>query len=50
MRYTNLRFTYFLTYLQYPRVTDRRTDGIAIASTALAMGALRSAVKMNGSV
>ena len=26
--------------------TDRQTDGIAIASTALAMGALRRAVKM----
>jgi len=35
---------------QYRRVTDRRTDGqtdgIAIASTALAMRALRHAVKM----
>jgi len=34
---------------QYQRVTDgqtdRRTDGIAIASTALAMRALRRAVK-----
>jgi len=27
---------------QYRRVTDRRTDGIAIASTALAMRALRA--------
>jgi len=32
---------------QYRRVTDRRTDGIAITSTALAMRALRRAVKMN---
>ena len=35
---------------QYRRVTDRRTDGqtdgIAVASTALAMRALRRAVKM----
>ena len=30
---------------QYRRVTDRRTDGIAVASTALAMRALRRAVK-----
>ena len=30
---------------QYRRVTDRRTDGIGIASTALAMRALRRAVK-----
>ena len=30
---------------QYRRVTDRQTDGIAIASTALAMRALRRAVK-----
>ena len=27
---------------QYPRVTDRRTDGIAVANTALAMRALRA--------
>jgi len=37
---------------QYRRVTDRRTerqtDGIAIASTALAMRALRRAVKRTG--
>jgi len=37
---------------QYRRVTDgqtdRQTDGIAVASTALAMRALRRAVKMNG--
>ena len=37
---------------QYRRVTDRRTDGqtdgIAIASTALAMRALRRAVKITG--
>jgi len=36
---------------QYRRVTDgrtdRQTDGIAVASTALAMRALRRAVKMN---
>jgi len=36
---------------QYRRVTDRRTDGqtdgIAVASTALAMRALRRAVKMD---
>jgi len=32
--------------MQYRRVTDRRTDGIAIASTVLAMIALRRAVKM----
>ena len=35
---------------QYRRVTDRqtdgRTDGIAVASTALAMRAVRRAVKM----
>ena len=30
---------------QYWRVTDRRTDGIAIAGTALAMRALRRTVK-----
>ena len=30
---------------QYRRVTDGRTDGIAVASTALAMRALRRAVK-----
>jgi len=30
---------------QYRRVTDRRTDGIAVAYTALAMRALRRAVK-----
>ena len=30
---------------QYRRVTDGQTDGIAIASTALAMRALRRAVK-----
>jgi len=30
---------------QYRRVTERRTDGIGIASTALAMRALRRAVK-----
>jgi len=29
---------------QYRRVTDGRTDGIAVASTALAMRALRRAV------
>jgi len=37
--------------IQYRRVTDRRTpgqtDGIAVASTALAMRALRRAVKMS---
>jgi len=37
---------------QYRRVTDRRTDrrtdGIAVASTALAMRALRRAVKIAG--
>jgi len=33
---------------QYRRVTDRQTDGIAVASTALAMRALRRAVKMDG--
>jgi len=27
---------------QYRRVTDRRTDGIAVANTALAMRALRA--------
>jgi len=32
---------------QYRRVTDRQTDGIAIANTALAMRALRRAVKIN---
>jgi len=31
---------------QYRRVTDGRTDEIAVASTALAMRALRRAVKM----
>ena len=31
---------------QCRRVTDRRTDGIAIASTALAMRALRRAVEI----
>jgi len=31
---------------QYRRVMDRQTDGIAVASTALAMRALRCAVKM----
>ena len=31
---------------QYRRVTDRQTDGIAVASTALAVRALRRAVKM----
>jgi len=30
---------------QYRRVTDGQTDGIAIASTALAMRAFRRAVK-----
>ena len=30
---------------QYRRVTDRQTDGIAVASAALAMRALRRAVK-----
>jgi len=30
---------------QYQRVTDGQTDGIAIVSTALAMRALRRAVK-----
>jgi len=30
---------------QYRRVTDGQTDGIAVASTALAMRALRHAVK-----
>ena len=30
---------------QYRRVTDRRTDGIAVVSTALGMRALRRAVK-----
>jgi len=32
---------------QYRRVTDRRTDEIAIASTALAMRALRRVVKIS---
>jgi len=32
---------------QYRRVTDGQTDGIAIANAALAMLALRRAVKMN---
>jgi len=32
---------------QYRRVTHRQTDGIAIASTTLAMRALRRAVRMN---
>jgi len=32
---------------QYRRVTDRRTDGIAVASTALAVRALRRAVKID---
>jgi len=41
MRYINLHFTYLLTYRQ----TDRQTDGTAIASTALAMRALRRAAK-----
>jgi len=31
---------------QYRRVTDRQTDGIAVARTALEMQALRRAVKM----
>jgi len=30
---------------EYRRVTDERTDGIAVANTALAMRALRRAVK-----
>jgi len=30
---------------QYRRVTDRQTDGIAVANTALAMRASRCAVK-----
>jgi len=30
---------------QYQSVTDRQTDGIAVANTALAMRALRRAVK-----
>jgi len=34
---------------QHQSVMDRRTDGIAVASTALAMRALRRAVKTNGS-
>jgi len=33
---------------QYRRVTDGRTDGIAVDSTALAMRALRRGVKMKG--
>jgi len=33
---------------QYRHVTDRQTDGIAVASTALAMRALRRAVKKFG--
>ena len=35
---------------QYRRVTDGQTDGIAIASTVLAMRALRRAVKMEKSL
>jgi len=35
---------------QYWRVTDRQTDGIAVASTALAMRALRRAVMSRQSV
>jgi len=31
---------------QYRRVTDGRTDGIAVASTALAMPALRAVTKI----
>jgi len=34
-----------VVFTQYRRVTDRQTDGIAIASTALAMRRLRRAVK-----
>jgi len=33
-------------FTQYRRLTDRRTDGIAVASTALATRALRRAVKL----
>ena len=33
-----------LILTQYRRVTDGQTDGIAVASTALAMGALRRTV------
>ena len=36
----------FDTILACDRLTDRQTDGIAVASTALAMPALRRAVKM----
>ena len=35
-----------VVFTQYRRVTDGRTDGIAVASTALAMRALRRAVKI----
>jgi len=35
-----------VVFTQYRRVTDGHTDGIAVASTALAMRALRRAVKM----
>jgi len=35
-----------LVLTQYGRVTDRQTDGIAVASTALAVRALRRAVKI----
>ena len=35
---------------QYRRVTDGQTDGIAVASTALAMRALRRAVKTCGTL
>ena len=36
-----------VVFTQYRRVTDGRTDGIAVANTALAMRALRRAVKMS---
>jgi len=35
-----------VVWTQYRRVTDRQTDGIAVASTALAMRALGRAVKI----
>jgi len=37
-----------LTIPAYDRRTDGQTDGITVASTALAMSALRRAVKING--
>jgi len=46
----NFTVLHAVVFTQYRRVTDgrtdRQTDGLAVASTALAMRALRRAVKM----